>query len=92
MTSQFSRNSHANASPPSGDPTGSPIATQLWPETWYMMNAVRSLLNIRFLSPSSARFAVVSSTSAIRPATRSKSAALGICFGGRTGRSTRHKP
>ena len=41
-------------------PTGSPMETQLLPDAWYMMNAVRSALNSRFLSPSNARFAVVS--------------------------------
>ena len=64
--------------------------TQLLPEAWYMMNAVRSALNNRFLSPSSARFAEASWAFSISTAARSRSVGLGAEIGGLDGRSSRH--
>src|ERR1700683_770062 len=71
-------------------PTGSPIETQLLPEAWYMMNAVRSALNSRFLSPSNARLAAASCEFSISVAARSRSVRLGGRIGGFDGRNRPH--
>src|SRR5580658_5993257 len=89
MPSQFSMNDHTRASYSADGPTGSPMETQLLPDAWYMMNAVRSGLNIRFLSPSSARLAEASWAFSIRAAARSRSVELGAEMGGLEGRRSR---
>ena len=90
MPSQYSKKSQASASQRSAGPTGSPMQTQLLPEAWYMMNAVRSALNSNCLSPSSAKFALVSWPFAIRISACCSSSWPGGARGGLEGRSNRH--
>ena len=90
MPSQFSMKLHTSGSYSADGPTGSPMETQLLPEAWYMMNAVRSALNSRFLSPSNARFAAGSWALSMTAAARSRSPWLGGMISGFEGRSRRH--
>ncbi len=69
------------------------MATQLWPDTWYMMKALRSGLNSRCLSPSNARLAVVSSASRDQFDGARQIGLARRRLGRRgAGRSTRHRP
>ena len=90
MSSQRSTNVQTSDSNSADGPTGSPMDTQLLPDAWYMMKAVRSSLNSKFLSPRSARLAVASCAFSMSTRARSMSVSLGGRIAGLDGRSKRY--